>query len=40
MTLPLVALSLAPHLVLWQVLRSDQRPDMWGPARQLARVLV
>jgi len=40
MTLQLVALSLAPHSALWQVLRSDQRRDMLGQARQLALVLV
>jgi hypothetical protein len=40
MTLRLVALSLAPHSALWQVLRSDQQRDMSGPARQLAPVLV
>jgi hypothetical protein len=40
MTLRLVALSLAPHSALWLVLRSDQRRDMWGQARQLALVLV
>jgi hypothetical protein len=40
MTLRLVALSLAPHSALWQVLRSDQRRDMWGQARQSALVLV
>jgi hypothetical protein len=40
MMLRLVALSLAPHWALWQVLRSDQRRDMWGLARQLALVLV
>jgi len=28
MTLQLVALSLAPHSALWQVLRSDQRRVM------------
>jgi hypothetical protein len=40
MTLRLVALSLAPHLALWQVLRLDRRRDMWGQARQSALVLV
>jgi hypothetical protein len=40
MTLRLVAPSLAPHSALWQVLRSVQRQDMWGQARQLALVLV
>jgi hypothetical protein len=40
MTLRLAALSLAPHLALWQVLQLDQRRDMWGQARQLALVLV
>jgi hypothetical protein len=40
MTLRLVALSLVPHLALWQVLRLDRRRDMWGQARQLALVLV
>jgi hypothetical protein len=40
MTLPLVALSLAPHSALWQVLHLDQRRDMWGQARQLALVLA
>jgi hypothetical protein len=40
MTLRLVALSLAPHLALWQVLHLDQWRDMWGQARQLALVLV
>jgi hypothetical protein len=40
MTLPLAPLSLAPHLALWLVLRSDQWRDMRGPARQSALVLV
>jgi hypothetical protein len=40
MTLRLVALSLAPHSALWQVLRSDQRRGTLGQARQLALVLV
>jgi hypothetical protein len=40
MTLQLVALPLAPHSALWQVLQLDQRRDMWGQARQLALVLV
>jgi hypothetical protein len=40
MTLPLAPLSSAPHSALWQVLRSDQRRDTRGRARQLALVLV
>ena len=40
MTLQLVALSLAPHWALWQVLHLDQRQDTRGQARQLALVLV
>ena len=40
MTLQLIALSLAPHSALWQVLQLDQRRDMWGQARQLGLVLV
>jgi hypothetical protein len=40
MTPQLVPQSLAPHSARWQVLRSDQRRDMLGRARQLALVLV
>jgi hypothetical protein len=40
MTLRLVPQSLAPHSALWLVPRSDRRQDMWGQARQLARVLA
>jgi hypothetical protein len=40
MTLRLVALLLAPHSALWQVLRSDRRRDTLGRAQPLALVPV